>query len=82
LRPVQVAYALKQAEGDTAVADVYREFGISEATFYVWKKKYRGARTPPPRERAQSSSAFQCGAWRPSDMTRLSPARTRGPIAI
>lgn len=36
----QVAYALRQAEGGTAVADVCRQLGISEATFYVWKKKY------------------------------------------
>ncbi len=36
----QVAYALRQAESGTAVADVCRQLGISEATFYVWKKKY------------------------------------------
>jgi len=36
----QIAYALKQAEGGTAVADICRQLGISEATFYVWKKKY------------------------------------------
>lgn len=36
----QVAYALRQAETGTAVSDVCRQLGISEATFYVWKKKY------------------------------------------
>jgi putative transposase len=36
----QIAYALRQAEGGTAVADVCRQMGISDATFYVWKKKY------------------------------------------
>ncbi len=36
----QVAYALRQAESGTAVPDVCRQLGISEATFYVWKKKY------------------------------------------
>ena len=36
----QVAYALRQAEAGTAVADVCRQLGISEATFYVWKKRY------------------------------------------
>ena len=36
----QVAYALRQAESGTAVGDVCRQVGISEATFYVWKKKY------------------------------------------
>ena len=36
----QISYALRQAESGTAIADVCRELGISEATFYVWKKKY------------------------------------------
>jgi putative transposase len=34
--------ALRQAEGGTRVADICREYGVSEATFYVWKKKYSG----------------------------------------
>jgi len=36
----QVAYALRQAESGTPVSDVCRQLGVSEATFYVWKKKY------------------------------------------
>ena len=36
----QVAYALRQAESGTPVGDVCRQLGISEATFYAWKKKY------------------------------------------
>ena len=36
----QVAYALRQAESGTPVADVCRQLGISDATFYLWKKKY------------------------------------------
>ena len=36
----QIAYALRQSESGTAVADVCRQIGVSEATFYVWKKKY------------------------------------------
>jgi putative transposase len=38
----QIAYALKQAELGMAVADVCRKLGVSEATFYNWKKKYGG----------------------------------------
>lgn len=38
----QVAYALRLAEGGTPVADVCRQIGIAEATFYLWKKKYGG----------------------------------------
>jgi putative transposase len=36
----QVAYALRQAEAGTPVGDVCRQLGVSEATFYAWKKKY------------------------------------------
>ena len=36
----QIAYALRQAESGTAVADVCRQLGISDATFYVWKKRF------------------------------------------
>lgn len=37
-----IAYALRLAEGGTPVADVCRQIGISDATFYTWKKKYAG----------------------------------------
>jgi putative transposase len=36
----QIAFALRQAEGGTPVADVCRQMGVSEAPFYVWKKRY------------------------------------------
>ena len=36
----QVAYALRQVEAGTPVSDVCRQLGVSEATFYAWKKKY------------------------------------------
>src|SRR6266404_1942764 len=36
----QVAFALRQVEGGTPVGDVCRQLGVSEATFYAWKKKY------------------------------------------
>jgi putative transposase len=38
----QIAYALKQAEHGTPVSEVIRKMGISEQTFYRWKKKYGG----------------------------------------
>jgi putative transposase len=38
----QILRALRHAEGGTRVADICREHGISEATFYIWKKKYSG----------------------------------------
>lgn len=38
----QIAFALRQAETGTRVGEVCRKMGISEATFYNWKKKYGG----------------------------------------
>jgi len=38
----QIAFAMRQAETGTKVAEVCRKMGISEATFYNWKKKYGG----------------------------------------
>ena len=38
----QIAFALRQAESGTPVPEVCRKMGISEQTFYRWKKKYLG----------------------------------------
>ena len=36
----QITYALRQAESGTPVPDVCRQMGCSEASFYIWKKRY------------------------------------------
>ena len=38
----QIAFALKQAELGTPVEEVCRKMGISDATFYNWRKKFGG----------------------------------------
>lgn len=38
----QIAFILRQAEEGTAVAEVCRKAGISEQTYYRWRKKYGG----------------------------------------
>ena len=38
----QIAFVLRQAEEGTAVAEVCWKAGISEASFYNWRKKYGG----------------------------------------
>ncbi|MBU73920.1 IS3 family transposase [Spongiibacter sp.] len=38
----QIAFALKQAELGTPVPEVCRKMGVSDATFYNWRKKYGG----------------------------------------
>lgn len=38
----QIVFAIKQSETGVSVQEVCRKMGISEATFYNWKKKYGG----------------------------------------
>jgi putative transposase len=38
----QIAFVLRQAEEGTSIAEVCRKAGISEASFYAWRKKYGG----------------------------------------
>jgi putative transposase len=38
----QIIFALKQTETGVKVEEVCRKMGISDATFYNWKKKYGG----------------------------------------
>lgn len=38
----QIAFVLKQAEDGAAIAEVCRKAGISQATYFNWKKKYAG----------------------------------------
>lgn len=38
----QIMFALKQSETGIKTEEVCRKMGISEATFYNWKKKYGG----------------------------------------
>jgi putative transposase len=41
----QIVFALKQAETGVPVQEVCRKMGISEPTFYNWKKKFSGLGT-------------------------------------
>jgi putative transposase len=34
----QIAFSLRQAESGTPVAEIIRRLGVSEPTFYRWKK--------------------------------------------
>jgi putative transposase len=38
----QIAFAIRQHESGTAIAEIIRKMGISEQTFYRWKKKFAG----------------------------------------
>ncbi len=49
----QIAHALRQAEAGTPVAEIVRKLGVSEATFYAWKKKFGAMGTGEIRELRQ-----------------------------
>ena len=52
--PEQVVYALKQVEsGAETVAAICRKMGVSQATFYAWKKKHAGMGITEVRELRQ-----------------------------
>jgi putative transposase len=38
----QIITALKQSEGGEKTVEICRKLGISQATFYMWKKQYAG----------------------------------------
>jgi putative transposase len=38
----QIAYALRQVDGGTPATEVCRKMGISEQTFYTWRRRYGG----------------------------------------
>ena len=46
----QIVAVLKQAELGLPVADLTRKVGISEQTFYWWKKQYAGLESNQVRE--------------------------------
>ena len=38
----QISFAIRQAESGTPVVEVCRKIGVSEQTFYRWKRMYVG----------------------------------------
>lgn len=49
----QIVAVLKQVELGMSVADVVRQVGISEQTYYRWKKQYAGMESDQVRELKQ-----------------------------
>jgi len=49
----QIVVILKQAELGMPVSDIVRQVGISEQTFYRWKKQYAGLESSEVRELRQ-----------------------------
>ena len=38
----QIAYALRQVESGVQATEVCRKMGVSEQTFYLWKRRFGG----------------------------------------
>jgi len=49
----QIIGALKQYEGGEKVAEICRKLGVSQASFYTWKKQYAGMGVQELRELRQ-----------------------------
>ena len=49
----QIVAVLKEAEAGMPVADLIRRIGISEQTFYRWKKQYAGLNSDQARQLKQ-----------------------------
>ena len=77
----QIAFALNQAETGIPVSEVTRKMGVTEQTFYRWKKKYGGLGATELRrlrqleERLVGARLDDERAWsiESEDLTALSP---------
>jgi putative transposase len=49
----QIAMALRQGEAGTPVEEICRKLGVSDATYFRWKKKYGGLGVSELRELRQ-----------------------------
>lgn len=56
----QISFALRQAESGTGISEICRKLGVSEPTFYRWKKQFAG--TACRRSGGSSSSRKRTGS--------------------
>ena len=71
----QIAYALRQVESGTPPADVCRQLGVSEATFYIWKKKYAHLGVSELRQLRSLEDESRACEWRYKRTLRREPYR-------
>ena len=65
----QIAYALREAESGTPVLEVCRKLGVSEQTFYRWKRKFAGMGIAEPRRLRQLEEENRRLKQRVADLT-------------
>ena len=56
----QILEVLKQGESGIPVADLCREYGISNATYYNWRSKYGGMDASPMSEMKTVADENRC----------------------
>jgi transposase-like protein len=56
----QKAFILRQGNDGVPVADICRKAGISQATYFNWKKKYEGMQ--PPDATIEAARGRECEA--------------------
>ncbi len=49
----QIVFALRQAESGTPVSEITRKMGVTEQSFYRWRKRYSGLGVSEIRELRQ-----------------------------
>lgn len=62
----QIAFALKQVESGTTAEEICRKMGISQATFYAWRKTLVGHLVDRYRIGVQRGSAEPLGMVLPA----------------
>ena len=60
----QIAFALRQAEGGTQVREICRKLGVSEQTYYRWRREYGGLKV----DQAKRPLVPACHRQSPSDV--------------
>lgn len=78
----QIAFALRQAETGTRVEEICRTFGISQATFYNWKKKYGGLDVSESRRLNQLQAENNRPKKMVAELVSLRGYRTSGPPPV
>lgn len=65
----QIAFALRQAESGTTIEEICRKMGVSEPTFYRWKKVYAGMGVSEIRRLKQLEDENPKLKWVVADLT-------------
>jgi transposase-like protein len=66
----QKAFIIKPGEGGTPVAEICRKAGISQATYFNWKKKYSGMMPSRPAGRSPVRRVGRCNGARQFVLTK------------